>query len=283
MSHRKKILLILVSMTIIRFSGLNSILAQEDNSQLQALEKYFSKLPTDLILDESKPQKYLVTTHWHNRDVKGNGTGKFIINGEYTRDLNDQIVRWNSVRIEVFQDPTKSNSDTLLQNWMEGLSYKSPDDLANPDLYNKFPTDESKHLLRTLLWDAIAFEIIGWNYFDKLKLNETLKASDYENFTAPMADWGSLIMRDLKLTWIGISKMNNEICALIQFESFANPVQSFGILGRSLYWGRIWVSLEDKQIEYGKLNEDIIMEIVTTHEAKKFLNIQREVEFKKIE
>jgi len=76
--------------------------------------------------------------------------------------------------------------------------------------------------------------------------------------------------------------MNDKICALVQYESLVNPVKSFGVNVRSLYWGRIWVSLEDKQIEYAKLNEDVNMEIISTPQSKKFLNIQREVEFKKI-
>jgi len=248
------------ALSLIIFLGLNILHAQENSSQSLALDQYLSKLPTDLTLKENEPQTYLLTTNWYNRDLNGNATGKFVIKGEYTRALSDQIVRWNNVYIEVFQDPTKSDSDTLFQDRMEGLSYKSPDDIANPDLYKNFP----------------------WTHFDKLKLNETIKSSDFEDFNVQMADWGTLRMKDLKMTWIGISKMNDEICALIQFESFVNPAKSFGIFGRSLYWGRIWVSLKDKQIEYAKLNEDVIMEITSSPDSKKFLNIQREVSFEKL-
>jgi len=270
------------ALILIIFLGFNILHAQEKPSQSLALDQYLSKLPTDLTLKENEPQTYLLTTNWYNRDLNGNATGKFVIKGEYTRALSDQVVRWNNVSIEVFQDPTKSDSDTLFQDWMEGLSYKSPDDIASPELYKNFPTDETKHLLRTLIWDAIGFEIFAWTHFDKLKLNETIKSSDFEDFDAQMADWGTLRMKGLKMTWIGISKMNDEICALIQFESFVNPAKSFGISGRSLYWGRIWVSLEDKQIEYAKMNEDVIMEITSSPDSKKFLNIQREVSFEKL-
>ncbi len=283
MSIRKKYCLRFGVIALIILLRLNISYAQENSTQSLGLDQYFSNLPPDLTLKENTPQKYCITTNWHNRDINGNATAKFIIRGEYTRALGSQDVRWDNVQIEVFQDPTKSDSDTLFQEWMEGFSYKSPNDIAKPDLFNKFPTDETTHLLRTLIWDAVTFETFAWTYFDKLMLNETINPSDFEDFTIQMSDWGTIKMKGLKLTWVGISKMNDEICALIQYESFVNPVKSLGISGRYLYWGIIWVSLEDKQIEYAKLNEDVNMEITTDPQSKKFLNIQREVEFKKIQ
>ena len=55
------------------------------------------------------------------------------------------------------------------------------------------------------------------------------------------------------------------------------------VIGRSLYWGDIYISLSDMQIEYATMNEDVIMEINTsTLPEKKRLNVQREVKFEKI-
>ena len=93
---------------------------------------------------------------------------------------------------------------------------------------------------------------------------------------------------DLQLKWSGISTMNNKICALIQFHSFSNPVdmisEAMTVKGRSLYWGCVWVSLKDKQIEYGTMNEDVIMEMSFTGNAgKQLINMQREVMFEKIQ
>lgn len=270
------------ALIIILFCELSITIAQENTSHTFVKEKYLSNLPTDLLLKENTPQIYFVTTNWHNRDLEGNATGKFIIRGEYTRGLKDQNVCWNNVQVEVFNDLAKTASDTLFQKWMDGLSYCSPNDLANPDLFKNFPNNEITHLLRTLIWDVAAFEAFAWPSFEKLELNEPITPSDFEDVSIQMADWGNIKMKGLKLSWIGISEMNDEVCALIHFESFSNPVKSFGINGRSLYWGRIWVSLVDKQIEYGKLNEDVNMEVVTSSQKKKFINIQREVEFIKI-
>lgn len=240
-------------------------------------------LPEDLELEENSPQKYVLTTSWYNRDVRGDATAKFIIRGEYTRGLGGGKVRWNNVMIEVFENPEGAGSDTLAQDWMEGFSYRSPEDIASQELFASFPANETTHLLRTLVWDAIAFETFAWNYFDILELNKTISPADMEEFSVRMADWGTIQMKNLKLTWTGISKNNGELCALIQYESFVNPVLSFGVTGRSLYWGRVWVSLEDKEIEYATLNEDVNMEMTTPGKGERFLNIQREVTFARID
>jgi hypothetical protein len=69
---------------------------------------------------------------------------------------------------------------------------------------------------------------------------------------------------------------------LLEYDSFVNPVQAPGAKGRSLYWGSIWISLQDKQIEHATLNEDILMEMGSATNQQKLLDIQREVVFSKI-
>ena len=57
--------------------------------------------------------------------------------------------------------------------------------------------------------------------------------------------------------------MNGRMCAVIQYEAFYNKLslQAGGqnLNGRSDYWGTIWVSLADKQIEKGTLNEGVLL------------------------
>ncbi|HER00123.1 MAG TPA: hypothetical protein ENO22_12360 [candidate division Zixibacteria bacterium] len=250
------------------------------------IDDYLTELPENLVLNEDTPQEYRITTVWHNRDLQGNATAKFIISGQYTRALEGDSVQWNNVMIEIFPDPSKAASDTAYQEFMEGFKYKSPEDIARYDFFKDFPSDESTHLLRTLIWDAVAFEVFGWNYFDQLELNKAIVPSDLVDFDAPMADWGTITMKNLKLIWVGVSELNNELCAVIDYESFVNPVNSSSpgmtVQGRSLYWGIIYISLEDKQIEYATMNEDVIMEITTLTNPENRVNIQREVKFEKL-
>ena len=204
MNDLRKYCLRLGLIKLIIIMVLNILYVRDNFAQTLSIEQYLSKLPASLTLNENTPQKYRLTTNWHNRDINGNATAKFVIREEYTRALEDQNVRWNNVQIEVFHNPLKPDSDTLFQEWMEGFSYKSPDDIAKPDIFKNFPAEETAHLLRTLIWDAVAFEAFAWTYFDKLLLNEVIKPSDFEDITIPMADWGKLKMKGLKLSWIGI-------------------------------------------------------------------------------
>jgi hypothetical protein len=263
-----------------------TLLADNHQETSMNIDDYLTELPDDLVLKEETPQEYRITTVWHNRDLHGDATAKFIISGQYTRALEGDSVQWNNVMIEIFPDPSKAASDTAYQEFMEGFKYKSPEDIARYDFFKDFPPDESTHLLRTLIWDAVAFEVFGWNYFDQLELNKAIVPSDLEDFDAPMADWGTITMKNLKLTWVGVSKLNDELCAVIDYESFVNPVNSSSpgmtVQGRSLYWGIIYISLEDKQIEYATMNEDVIMEITTLTNPEKRMNIQREVKFEKL-
>jgi hypothetical protein len=69
-------------------------------------------------------------------------------------------------------------------------------------------------------------------------------------------------------------------------KSFANPVVvmtgDVSITGRSLYWGSMWISLEDRQIEYGTLNEEVMMEMTFKGDSgKQLVDMQREVVFEK--
>lgn len=150
--------------------------------------------------------------------------------------------------------------------------------------YANFPDNEVKHLIKTLVWDAIGIETFAWSCFDKLKLNEPYQPSEFSDLIIKMGEWGALKMKGLKLVWSGISRMNGEICALIQYKSLCNPVTSnannMTINGRSLYWGGIWISLQDKQIEYATMNEDVMMEMnMPGASQKNLLNMQREVIF----
>jgi hypothetical protein len=81
--------------------------------------------------------------------------------------------------------------------------------------------------------------------------------------------------------------MNGKNCAVIQYQSFFNPVDAVNngmkIKGRSLYWGTIWISLDEPQVECGALNEDLPMELtIPGVPEKQLIDLQRQVEFTKV-
>lgn len=267
--------------------GTDSACAEDAPKRPVTLKDCLSFNPQELTLREDGPQRYRLTTKWRNRDLYGALTNEFVVTGDYTRGIGDGLVRWNDVYIIQASDSAAAAPDSVFFECMEGWSYRSPEDITGAGFFSRLPSDDSQHALRTLVWDAVAFEAFAWTYFDKLKLNETVTAEELEGFSAAMADWGSLLMQGLELTWSGVTELNGESCAVINYRSWANPVESSSIVmsvkGRSLYWGAIWISLEDKQIERATMNEDVIVEIkMGADRSNKYKDMQREVTFEKL-
>jgi hypothetical protein len=246
---------------------------------------HLSRLPANLKLQEKSPQKYKVYCDYINLDTLGNTINKDRVAGEYTRALPDGKVRWTNVRIahaKGFDDPFPEGEP---QKYMEGLSYSTAnrDNLFTERFFRDFPPTEPK--TKNLIWDMLMIEQFSWDYWDKLQLNQpySIQSSPED---VPLAGSGSFQNRSIQLTWIGISKRNGELCALIQYHAFDNKFSaSMGTMkfqGRSHYWGEIWVSLEDKQIEYATLFEDVLVQFALPGQSTNQLtNILRKGAFEK--
>ena len=276
---------LLVSLTTIpEFLSAN---AQDPPDGKMSAKECLSRLPADLQIPDADSLDYHVTSTIHVRGVGGDVRSKVQLAADLSRlTKGDEVrCRWNNVRVAAPSDPSGPFSEGVLLDYMEDFSYTLSERIMHEDFYQHIPEGDLKHLLKTLIWDAATLEPVFWDYFAALKLNEDHLAGRFDKVHLKMANWGTLRMRDLKITWIGVSKMNDEPCALLQYRSFANPVESSGmnIEGRSLYWGCIWVSLDDKQVEYLTLFEDVIMEMpVPSVPGKRITNLQREVTIERV-
>jgi hypothetical protein len=251
-----------------------------------ALDKYLTALPTGISSDDSTAQEYSVTSVFHNREISGAARSKVKLTAQYTRWVKGGAVhcRWNDVRIAAAADVSKPFPEGGLLDYMEDFSYRVSEEIMGEALYAFVPDEDVKHLIKTLVWDAATFEPVFWDHFESFKLNEQLVVADLEDFDVEMGDWGSIRMRDLRMVWKGVSEVNKEPCAIIDYESFSNPVVSraaaMNVDGRSLYWGGLWISLEDKQVERATLNEDVIMKLSYPSDGESSItDMQRDVVF----
>ncbi|MEW6741881.1 MAG: hypothetical protein AB1486_03895 [Planctomycetota bacterium] len=263
---------------------------QDRASGTKSVDEWLAELPAGLVARGEELQTYRVTSILHNRDLTGNVLNKLRLTAEYSRRTEDGGVhcRWSKVRLAAPPDPSKPFPEGELLDFMEGFSYVVTEEIAGEALYRKVPDENTKHLVKTLVWDAATFEPFFWDHFDQFRLNEQLTVSELEDFDVQKGDWGKLKLRDLRMAWIGISEKHDETCALIKYESFSNPVHSdtevMNVNGRSLYWGCLWISLEDKQVEHATLNEDVFMEITSPGGGgKRMMDMQREVVFDRID
>ena len=251
-----------IAIATLTFAILNGW-AFETPSTIQNANAQLSHLPTDLKLREDQPQKYKLAFDYLYLDTLGNPTGKERVTGEYTRALPNGKVKWNSVRIAKAKAFDQPFPDGEAQNYMEGFTYQLSRraDMLKKEFFPGFPEIEIKS--KNLVWDMHMIEEFAWDYFDRLELNQPY-AIQSQPEDVPLAGAGTFQNRHIELTWVGLSKRNNELCALIQYQAlmnkFTTSMMNMAFQGRSHYWGDIWVSLKDKQIEYATLTEDVLVE-----------------------
>ncbi len=166
---------------------------------------------------------------------------------------------------------------------MEGFQYGLSEEIVQESFFERFPKNDLRDVVKTMVWDGMLIQMFEMMLpgFESLPLNEFHPVPEYEGFTVEMCDWGAIEMRDLRLKWTGSSTMHGETCAVVLFQSFANPVDAPGIRGRSCYWGQVWVSLDDWEIECLTMNEDIVLEIPMGDAGNHIMNMQRDVRFEK--
>jgi hypothetical protein len=258
------------------------------DAQKKSADYYLSlrKLPAGLTLQEPKPYSYEMTADYYNHDILGNFLNKMQVRGIYTRGLAYNKVRWNDVTISQAQAFDQPFPQGVKQDYMEGMTYGPSDDYLNLEDFKKFPQPTGM-FARNLVWDVLTFEAFGWAYYDSLQLNIPFSAKSI-NGKLDLNGLGSFENKDIRLTWTGISTMNNKVCAVIEFITMDNPLEIksdfMQMKGRSNYWGTLWLSLTDKQIEYGILYEDVNMDIkIQGQEKTQLSNTSRKIEFNKIQ
>jgi hypothetical protein len=251
------------------------------------LRHYLERLPKQLKLDEKTPQKYLMTAEYFNKDIFGSLTSKVKVTGEYTRGLESGYVSWNNVFITHSKSLSEPNSDGVKQAYMENIKYIPSPKMLEESSFENFPKQLDNMFSRNLIWDMMAIETYAWCYYDSLELNKTYIVPNIHG-EFDMANIGTYSHSKIELNWVGISKMNNDLCAIIEYKALDNKLiintNEMKSKGNELYWGKTWVSLKNKQIEYAEMYSNTIQEMEIQGLPNKILaNTLRVLRLKKIQ
>jgi hypothetical protein len=239
--------------------------AADGRPSARDIDRSLNSLPKDLQLKEATPQRYRFTCDYFQVTPTGDLIRKQRVSADYVRALPDSRVRWNNVTLAEaagFDDPFPAGEK---QPYAEGFTYRLSDtpNMLKPEFFTGFPSSPTAILAKNLVWDTHMIEHFGQDYLGELKLNETYRPQSKPE-DVPLAGAGTFQNRQIELTWLGVSKRNGELCALIQYRAYLNKLNlSLGdasMKGKSSYWGEIWVSLEDKQIEHATLSEDVLLQ-----------------------
>ncbi len=226
--------------------------------------KYFPERLPSIELEEKTPQKYLMTAEYFNKDIYGNLGSKIKVTGEYTRGLNRGYVCWNNVYIAHGSNLSESYQERVKQDYMENITYIPSPDLLGESFFQKFKKHKDNVFARNLIWDMLAIEGYAWNYFDSLQLNKTFIVPDIQG-SFDMAEIGTYNHAKIELAWIGITMMNGKLCAIIEYRALDNKLEintdMMKSKGSEFYWGKTWLSLANKQIEYAEMYSNTVQEM----------------------
>jgi len=229
-------------------------------------------LPKNVKTDQSTPQTYRVTTDYFDFDLTANFIKKAQVAGTFTCYLENDSVKWNDVTIAESNSFKEPFPDGQKQTALENFTYIQSPDCLKEQFFSSMPTVDFR--LKNLIWDMIAFEVFVYPYWDSLSLNIPFEAK-LINGEVQMANDGVFENKEIKLTWIGVAKINNELCAIIKYSQMNGKLElnteNLKMKGRSHYWGEVYVSLKNKQIEYALLTEDVVTNVQLEGQEKSFL------------
>jgi hypothetical protein len=264
-----------------------SLFANLSIAQNKQIDKFFKINPRDIKSRDSEIQKYDVTLKWQNLDaISGNKINCNAVKATYIVGLDDDYVGWKNVslaQIENFEQKQYKGSDLPSFN---DFIYKAMDTaFLSEEFYKNIPI-EQRDLAKWLVSDAVQMQGLAWYVFDSLEFKKDFEPKLLENHNVRFEDWVTFTSRYQKLVWSGITKHNDEICAIVKFESYYNPVkienQQMQLKGRSLYYGEMWISLTDKQVEYAVMFEDVVMKLTSSiFPDEQLIDLQREIIFNK--
>ena len=237
--------------------------------QTARLEERARTLPSSPPLKQDGPRTWHFTCDYYNFDVKGRLSGRQRYSASYTRGLPGDVVRWGDVTAASANGWSGDFGPAQKQAFMQGFSYPHADaaNMMKPDFFRGFPVMAMQQ--RNLVWDTHMFEGFVAD-FDRLKLNIPYHVPDAGE--VDLGGAGTFRHKDLQLILTGTSKRNGQDGVVIDYRAFFNTLDfktpAFALVGRSDYWGQIWVSLATKQIEYATLYEEVLGELTMQGQEK---------------
>jgi len=234
------------------------------------------------LLPAPHPRQYRFTMEYFNFDAKGQCLQKQRIVGEYTAGEPGDDVRWTHVTLATADSLTGGYAREEPQTYMEGFSYSpARERIFSSEFFKAFPPMATQ--ARNLVWDTFMFDTFA------LDLNRVKAGSPYHVpvWAVPFAGAGSFTHTDIQLTWVGVVERNKQECALIRYEAFFNTIEhelpGMKLVGRSDYWGDMWVALASGEIEYATLNEEVAGELrVSAQAAPRVVNVVRKGAFERL-
>jgi hypothetical protein len=238
------------------------------------IKNYLTKLPPVNPEDNRNLRTYRMTAIYTNMDIYGNYTGKIRVTGDYTCGISGGYSKWNNVWVSEVKNVSDPFPQGKNQDFMEDFKYIPSSGMMTQEDFKSFPSAIENIYARNLIWDMLSFELFAWRYDDSLKISVPYSIPDIKG-GFNMAEIGKYSHNNIELCWKGISEVNGELCAIIDFNADDNrleiAVDPVKTKGTEQYWGSVWISLKTKSIEKGIMYGGTLQEIEVKGMKDKFL------------
>jgi len=210
------------------------------------------------------PQSYQYTCDFLIYNVQGKFQNKMRIEATHTRGLPGDMMRWNQASIAFGTSLDGEFTPPMKQPYMENFAYPATQskNMLTGDFYKGFPATPIGFMMRGIVVDVHTFDIMI-PFIDNLELNKTFRCISNTMNMDLFEHQGNQNLKNLDLTWTGNSQMNGKSCSVIYFQSSVDSV-SITVPGANydsstIWWGNIWVTPGDKQIEYATIYEHTVI------------------------
>ena len=201
---------------------------------------------------------YRFVVDYFNFHPDGTFVSKQRIAGDYRRK-GDGTVEWSNVNIATASALDATFGLGQQQAYMNGFRYRASGTLLfKPEFFKEFPATATQ--AKNLVWDTFMFETFAQQV---AKLTETpyrLPPSD-----VPLAGRGTFRNASIELTRAGTVERGGQKLAVVHYEAFFNrfdhDLPGMKLVGRSDYWGDIWVAPATTTVERATLFEEVIGEL----------------------
>lgn len=228
-------------------------------------------LPKDLEVDKSTSQTYRMTTDYFDYDLQANFIKKARVIGNFTCFLQGDSIKCNDVFISESNQLNEPFPGGVKQLAFENFMYLQSPAVLEKKFFSEIPNIDFR--LKNHIWDFLSFDVFVYPHWNSLKLNTVFKANNFDG-EVNMANDGIFENKEIQLKWIGITQFNNEQCAIIKYPQMNGKLnldlENINMIGRSHYWGEIYVSFKSKQIEYANLTEDVITDVLFKGQDNRF-------------
>ncbi len=226
-------------------------------------------------------QTYRFTVDYFTFGNGGTLRSKERVVGDYSK-TSDGMAEWSNVRVAVAHGLNEAFPSGEPQTFMNGFRYRPGSDSTKAEFFKGFPANATQQ--QNLVWDTLMFESFA------KELDKVVGSTPYRlpPSDVPLAGMGTFQNKNIELTRTGTAARNGQQCVVLHYDAFFNNFDldltgGMKMVGRSDYWGDIWVSPATKAVQRATLSEEVIGEVrIPSQTGSQTVNVVRRGSFERI-